>query len=120
MPHRGKGRTIYPGQKIHASVAFKAKSYQPKATFIDTQTNPNWKELVGEGLPGKSGSDDWMQHLELDLFDTAAGLDAISGLTEANISPANLLHILNRLDFMTTLGKLFRAPRISHKPILLV
>ncbi|KAF7979735.1 hypothetical protein HWV62_41104 [Athelia sp. TMB] len=35
--HAGKTRAIYPGQKIHASVAFKNRRYQPKAEFFPTR-----------------------------------------------------------------------------------
>ncbi|KZP05540.1 hypothetical protein FIBSPDRAFT_940431 [Athelia psychrophila] len=34
--HHGKSRAIYPGQKIHASVAFKDTRYRTKATFYPT------------------------------------------------------------------------------------
>ncbi|KAF7980226.1 hypothetical protein HWV62_39343 [Athelia sp. TMB] len=34
--HAGKSRAIYPGQKIHASVAFKNRGYHPKAIFFPT------------------------------------------------------------------------------------
>ncbi|KAJ7887895.1 hypothetical protein B0H14DRAFT_2498126 [Mycena olivaceomarginata] len=34
MPHRGAGRVIAPGQRIHISVAFKNPSYFPRAEFL--------------------------------------------------------------------------------------
>jgi hypothetical protein len=107
-PHRGKGRAILPGQKIHASVAFKAKSYKPKATFIGDRSNLTWNELIGEGHSWNfrgSGLADWQQHLEMDLFDHTSGSDAFATLADPNLSSEDVVHILKRITFIANTGK---------------
>ena len=109
MPHHGKGRAILPGQKIHASVAFKSTGYTPKATFVSHQFKPSWEELVGKGPSwnsDRSGAGNWAQYLEMDLFDYTAGSDAIMRLTDTSLAREDVLHILQRLDFMAMSGDL--------------
>ncbi|KIM83613.1 hypothetical protein PILCRDRAFT_7026 [Piloderma croceum F 1598] len=88
---------------IHASVAFKAKGYIPKATFICNQSSPKWEELVGKGpslTSHGSGLGDWEQYLEMDLFDHTAGSSAIQRLADRNLTSEDRLYVLKRLDFM--------------------
>ena len=107
-PHRGKGRAILPGQKIHASLAFKAKDYTPKASFIDDHSDLKWEELIGEGLSWNfrgSGLANWEQHLEMDLFDYASGANAVATLADRNLTPEDIVHILRRITFIAVTGK---------------
>lgn len=110
LPHRGKGRAILPGQKIHASVAFKDRDYKPKATFIgnDKMSNPDWKDLVGEGPSGSLVStqrNSWAGYLEMDLFDHESISNAIEKLSDPKRkAKSDVLHVLKRLDFMAISG----------------
>jgi hypothetical protein len=62
---------------------------------------------VGKRLPWSSlEASDWEHHLDMDLFDYAAGSDAIKTLTNPNMNVENVLHILKRLNFMALSGKL--------------
>ncbi|KAF8489057.1 hypothetical protein JB92DRAFT_3148147 [Gautieria morchelliformis] len=57
--HKGNGRKIKPGQKIHASVAFCPTSHCPKAKLCPESSVKAWADIVGRG-----------HHvLELDIFD---------------------------------------------------
>jgi hypothetical protein len=106
-PHIGKGRAILPGQKIHASVAFRQR-YTPRATFVDNESNLSWDGLVGTGtdwnfspsLPGK-----WADFLEMDIYDYISGPYAITRLSDPDLSQTDVLHILTRLQFMVTSGQ---------------
>ncbi|KAF8575301.1 hypothetical protein K439DRAFT_1623713 [Ramaria rubella] len=44
--HRGKGRQIQSGQKVHASVAFSPSEYRPKAALPPDDYPPKWEELI--------------------------------------------------------------------------
>ncbi|KAJ7626554.1 hypothetical protein DFH06DRAFT_1007420, partial [Mycena polygramma] len=78
--HGGAGRVIVPGQLIHVSVAFKNKSYLPRATFLEGTLK--WEAVVGKQF----GSDDpkWAYNfadkLEMDLFDASFIFEAIQKL----------------------------------------
>lgn len=109
--HHGKGRAIYPGQKIHASVAFKNRKYTPTAVFRGRpDPAPEWEELIGRGPTGAfRRADGWQGLLEMDLFDLdAAPINrAIDLLASGHLPSTNTLHILNRLGFLSSLGKFF-------------
>ncbi|KAG0694948.1 hypothetical protein DFH29DRAFT_1005894 [Suillus ampliporus] len=52
LPHRGRGRIIMPGQKIHESVLYRP-NYRPKAVFWDVQQWPEatyWPSAFAERL----------------------------------------------------------------------
>ncbi|KZP06350.1 hypothetical protein FIBSPDRAFT_842265, partial [Athelia psychrophila] len=104
VPHQGKGRAIYPGQKIHASVTFMAKSYEPKAVFKHAPTLA-WTHVVGHGASGHFlRHADWTDRLELDLFDLNAAPEWTDTLRRNNnISSGGALRLLTRLDFMSSL-----------------
>lgn len=107
-PHKGKGRAIYPNQKIHASVAFKAAGYKPKAVFrLEGATPPSWNKVIGQGQSGKfrEALNGWSGFLELDLFDLTAVPQMIENL-QNGVSENDTLHILNRLSFLAISGKL--------------
>jgi hypothetical protein len=99
--HRGRGRKIQPGQRVHASVAFCKKSYNPKARFSDKQKN-NFSRLVGRGdksdLKWTYG---WEDRLEMDIFDASTAETTIQRLGETQ-DPTVWVH---RLTVMTWSGK---------------
>ncbi|OBZ68812.1 hypothetical protein A0H81_10990 [Grifola frondosa] len=78
--HCGNGRTILPGQTIHASVAFCPRGYLPKAQ-LPSNTKNDWKDLIGKG---KKYDMDWIVRwrglLELDIFDATAASTLVSNL----------------------------------------
>jgi hypothetical protein len=108
LPHCGNGRAVFDGQKIHASVAFKSKDYRPRAILVGKTFSLDWADLVGKASSWevlRAGLGDWECHLEMDLFDYKAGSDAIEKLMDSNLSAADILHILKRLEFMALSGK---------------
>ncbi|KAK0451389.1 uncharacterized protein EV420DRAFT_1646119 [Desarmillaria tabescens] len=112
-PNLGRGRSIAPRQRIHASVVFKnSETYTPAATFIGDKAM-NWASLVGivdgeDELKDLSWADEWEHMLEMDLFDDFLVQDTIRKLkglrtgTEARsiwtLDQQSLL--LRRLSFM--------------------
>ncbi|KZP06348.1 hypothetical protein FIBSPDRAFT_902882 [Athelia psychrophila] len=103
LPHQGRGRAIYPGQKIHASVAFIDNSYKPKAVFKHAPTL-DWTQVIGHGPSGEFLRHvDWTDRLELDLFDMNAAPEWIDILRKNDIFLGTALRILTRLDFMSSL-----------------
>lgn len=90
---------------IHASVAFKSKSYLPKAVFLDNMTAPRyWDDVVGQGVSGGfRKASRWMDILELDLFDISATSDLIERLGINTSTKEDRVHILNRLGFLISL-----------------
>ncbi|KAJ7140659.1 hypothetical protein C8R44DRAFT_726392 [Mycena epipterygia] len=55
-PHRGKGRVVMGGQLVHASVAFKDETYEPRASFshplrdaVRHHFGLAWNSPVGQG-----------------------------------------------------------------------
>lgn len=63
MPHLWEGRTITPGQKIHASVAL-IDGYTPKAKFHSSmKTTTSWSDL----LKAPSGH---QRQSDVDIFDS--------------------------------------------------
>ncbi|KZP03421.1 hypothetical protein FIBSPDRAFT_1055297 [Athelia psychrophila] len=103
VPHQGRGRAIYPGQKIHASVTFMDRSYEPKAAFKHAPTL-DWAHVVGHGASGHFlRHADWTDRLELDLFDLNAAPEWTDILRRNDIFSGTALRILTRLDFMSSL-----------------
>lgn len=103
--HRGKGRAIYPGQTIHASVAFKNRKYKPKAKFRPKNDKLRWQELIARGPSGAfRESESWNNYLEMDLFDLEATHVSIE-LLSTPLSDTNTLQVLNRLGFLASLGE---------------
>ncbi|KAJ7506852.1 hypothetical protein B0H11DRAFT_1707001, partial [Mycena galericulata] len=81
-PHHGQGRLIVENQLLHASVAFKAKTYRPRATFSDTDVE--WETLVGKGTVNDIGwAWDWRGRLEMDIFDPSLAGDTGKKLVDA-------------------------------------
>lgn len=106
-PHYGAGRVIYPGQKIHASVAFrKGEGYSPIADFWHgTEPMPFWHDILGTGPSGKFRRiSAWRDHLEMDLFDLTNLPDVLARLGGKDITDGDASHILNRLYFLKSLS----------------
>lgn len=86
------------GQHIHASVAFKNRTYAPKAAL----TGFDFTELVGTGKDNDfSWTERFEQILEMDLFDLSYIQKAISSLKTTS---SNGLYNLNRLAFIAASG----------------
>ncbi|KAJ7146836.1 hypothetical protein C8R44DRAFT_600241, partial [Mycena epipterygia] len=79
-PHRGAGRVIVPGQRIHISVVFK-KEYVPRATFLQ-DSGIKWESFVGKDV--ETGTFDWAHQfgdkVEMDLFDGSLMVEAVEKL----------------------------------------
>lgn len=102
IPHMGAHRIIYPGQKIHLSVALKRK-YLPKAQFhaySSTAHSPAWSTILGKDLDANEGDtqdaskygwmDDLGDILELDLFDITAIPELVKKLSQPQDSKVAL------------------------------
>jgi hypothetical protein len=97
-PHRGKGRVIREGQKIHASVAFKnGYRYTPQA--ISPEGFPSWYRIVGTGqMDDIAWAKDLNDIIEMDLFDfTEAGSMMTQLKNPASTDRAYILERLARL-----------------------
>lgn len=80
------------------------KDYQPKASLSHIDASLDWTRLVSRGPSGHfTRAAEWSGHLEMDIFDLAAGPALIQILNRTNILGGDVLHILNRLNFLTTL-----------------
>ncbi|KAI9455298.1 hypothetical protein F5148DRAFT_1226410 [Russula earlei] len=93
LPHLGQGRTIMPGQKIHASVAF-IQNYQPKAKFSVDVEGGDWIRILGTG---RQDSFDWTDPIrdlmELDLFNPASVKRLVASIIRnRSISDIERLH----------------------------
>ena len=99
-PHLGGERTIVPGQKLHASLAFKPKEYVPQASFSNEIAGGSWNDLIGEGsMDNLNWADSWGTLLELDLFDYEGTIDdAAKKLGE--VVHESHSHIFHRLAFV--------------------
>ncbi|KAF9811058.1 hypothetical protein IEO21_06687 [Rhodonia placenta] len=105
IPHMGAHRIIYPGQKIHLSVALNRK-YLPKAQFhaySSTAHSPAWSTILGKDLDANEGDtqdaskygwmDDLGDILELDLFDITAIPELVKKLSQPQDSKVALDHL---------------------------
>ena len=111
--HNGRGRAIYPGQKIHASVAFMDQHYKPKATFKHAPTL-DWTYIVGHGASGHfMRYPEWNERLDLDLFDVNAGQEWMTTLRRNEICAGGALRLLIRLDFISSL-RTWRSHPTGH------
>ncbi|KAJ7097706.1 hypothetical protein C8R44DRAFT_859850 [Mycena epipterygia] len=117
-PHRGAGRIIAPGQRVHISVAFK-KDYHPRATFLEPD-GIEWDSFVGKNV--ETTDFDWVDRLgnkvEKELFDSSFMIQAVESLrvlwdtqhtTSGNKSKADETketYLIQRLAFMALSGHL--------------
>jgi len=98
VPHRGKGRKIVAGQKIHASVAFKPSCYKPLAQAKSPQGKIDWELLVGSGKTDDiSWTQQWEEYLEMDVFDHSTVRPILEKLRDVNQPAENLRWVLHRL-----------------------
>ena len=110
--HRGRGRKIQPGQRIHASVAFCKTLYEPKALFSD-KGKEAWCNLIGRGNKSNlKWTHGWEDRLEMDIFDNKSAEITIEQLgNRQDPSPTVWVH---RLTIMMGSGK------IDHQREILV
>ncbi|KAF7985989.1 hypothetical protein HWV62_41300 [Athelia sp. TMB] len=138
--HRGRGRIIQPGQKVHISVAFARKDYQPKAKYPKGQKSPSeaksqaaekWKSLLQSQTVIKTTGEteyrcpeEWKEELEMDMFDVSVASTAIDNLLTAEVD-ATAVHRLSVLtwseDGRKALNATEGAPRkvfdaLANKP----
>ncbi|OBZ69812.1 hypothetical protein A0H81_10341 [Grifola frondosa] len=100
-PHLGKGRTIRPGQKIHASVAFCPKRYTPKAR-LPRKIKDNWHDLVGMGDRfDMDWTRKWNGLLELDIFDTESAVSLVNHFKGLSTHGEDIAMWIHRLNMMT-------------------
>ncbi|KDR77529.1 hypothetical protein GALMADRAFT_407064 [Galerina marginata CBS 339.88] len=117
--HRGRGRVIYTGQKIHASVAFCAPEYVPRASFGDDPDSTQWKDFVAKGLAGTlAASPNWQCRIEMDLFDVSASYGLLESLANIKLCPQISedvsLHTMKRLTFISGLRGGLKAIAAFH------
>ncbi len=83
MRHKGKGRLIMPGQRVHASVCFIEGDYVPKARFHPDFGGAEWKKIIGVGkLDNVAWAEGIERLLEMDLFDISGIPQVIRKYTE--------------------------------------
>ncbi|KAJ7463743.1 hypothetical protein FB451DRAFT_459560 [Mycena latifolia] len=105
-PHRGAGRIIVPGQRIHISIAF-TKLYAPRAKFL-SETHVEWESLVGKGI-NLAWSSQLAKEVELDLFDASFMIEAVEQLRALRAkgdTSEKLDYWVERLHFMALSGQL--------------
>lgn len=104
-PHIGKGRAILPSQKIHFSVAFKDRSYKPRAILDHIGKKYKWETLVGlKETDEVPPNDDWKQLLELDLFDSDVA-DKMMEQLASDLPKDEVVYHLKCLNSMTVFRK---------------
>lgn len=106
--HRGRGRKVQLGQKIHASVVFSEPNYQPKAALPEIpkiSAAEKWHALrrVRSTVtsPGETGfvwPDELKDLLEEDIFDVAAANVVVENLEN---SAVDALVSVRRLTVLT-------------------
>ena len=76
--HKGRGRKIKSGQKVHSSVAFCDESYHPRAILPEQRC---LGELVGKGLrSNRELVKGWEDLIEMDIFDLSLMSNVIETL----------------------------------------
>ncbi|KAJ7683886.1 hypothetical protein B0H17DRAFT_1073503, partial [Mycena rosella] len=110
-PHLGSGRIITPGQRIHASVAFKKPEYHPRATFGWGGGIP-WPSFVGKDIDGDfEWPNEWRELLEMDLFDASFTVEAVQNLKSVwekgeDGEDSEAYYWIKRLSFIALSGEL--------------
>jgi hypothetical protein len=100
-PHHGHGRLIVKNQLVHASLAFKAETYRPRATFSDSELK--WDTLVGKGTVNDiEWAQDWRAQLEMDIFDPS--LAGTTGKNFVNAAGEEAWQHLKLIPFLTLSG----------------
>ncbi|KAJ6596221.1 hypothetical protein DFH09DRAFT_1024082, partial [Mycena vulgaris] len=108
-PHLGAGRTIVPGQRIHASVAFKKPEYHPRATFRESGGIP-WESFVGKDIDTGDfeWANEWRNLIEMDLFDASFTVEAVQNLKSLweRGDSSKEKYWIKRLSFIALSGEL--------------
>lgn len=100
--HRGRGRKIKHGQKIHASVAFSPSTYCPKAVLPKAESSLKWEDLIQlNGDTQFNYPKDWEGWLEMDIFDPTTAQTVINNLESSSVDLRTSVH---RLTVMTQSG----------------
>ena len=100
-PHKGRGRKIKPGQKVHSSIAFCKGSYQPKAILPQER---RLSELVGKGkLSHREWVKGWEDLIEMDIFDLSLMSNIIEMLKSGTGDDSRIWAY--RLKVMTSTGR---------------
>ena len=109
-PHKGRGRKIKPGQKVHASIAFCKEDYYPKA-ILNLKDNYLWKQLLGKGsILSRDWATGWETLLELDIFDLSRMSHVIEMLKSETRDEESMWAY--RLCAMASTGKYIFCARI--------
>jgi hypothetical protein len=98
--HMGRGRKIFPGQKVHASVLLKP-NYRPKAKWWSPEDK--WPGSVDPNNPRELETltyldDKW----EMDLFDSTTAGFLVDKIRQAGCKP---LKYMDRLCFMASFSQ---------------
>jgi hypothetical protein len=101
--HKGRGRKIKSGQKVHSSVAFCDESYHPRAILPEERC---LYELVGKG--SRSNTEwvtGWEDLIEMDIFDLSLMSNVIDALKSGTGGQSSMWAY--RLTAMTSTGGRF-------------
>lgn len=97
--HRGRGRKILPGQKVHASVAFCKKPHNPQAMLPSHPSKRSWVQLVGTGrMDDLYWRDDWEDILEMDIFDISSAKECVMKILGSSTNLAVWVHRLKMIS----------------------
>lgn len=101
--HKGQGRIIKPGQKVHSSVAFCDERYHPRAILPDQGC---LYELVGKGSrSNREWVKGWEDLIEMDIFDLSLMSNVIETLKSGTGGGSSMW--VYRLTAMTSTGERF-------------
>ncbi|KAF7972140.1 hypothetical protein HWV62_18876 [Athelia sp. TMB] len=123
--HRGQGRIIQHGQKVHISVAFARDGYQPSAKYPKlkmSEAEAKWKSLLLSKTTIKNTRastyklpDGWEAELEMDVFNVSVADAVVKNLLIAEVDVVAAVHHLSVLtwsdDGRNTLNASKEAPR---------
>lgn len=106
--HKGRGRKVQPGQRLHSSIAFCEKDYYPKAILKDKYLF----KLLGTGSrSNRDWARDWKGLLEMDIFDLSLMKRAIEELMSKTKDEKSMWAY--RLCAMASTGRYLFCAKIS-------
>jgi len=107
--HKGQGRKIKSGQRVHSSVAFCDENYHPRAILPEQRC---LYDLVGKGSrSNREWVEGWKDLIEMDIFDLSLMSNVIETLKSGTGSGSTMWTY--RLTAMTsTGGLLFMLERV--------
>jgi hypothetical protein len=104
--HKGRGREIKSGQKVHSSVAFCNENYHPRAVLPEQR---RLYELVGKGSrSNREWVKGWEDLIEMDIFDLSLMPNVIETLKSGTGGGSRMW--VYRLTAMTSTGGVFFMP----------